>query len=80
MDIAAHDLSYIDALDLRHEVVSAECIDVVRALQSLDSQQDGDELEGELEGLEEELVRLGKEKAQLWTLIQEHRLKLSGTE
>ena len=50
MDIAAHDLSYIDALDLRHEVVSAECIDVVRALQSLDSRQHGDEHESELEG------------------------------
>ena len=36
MDRTHLDLSYENALDIRHEIVSAECIEVVHALQALD--------------------------------------------
>ena len=80
MDRSHLDLSYENALDIRHELVSAECIEVVQALQALDQRQEGDELEGEMSALEDRLVELGKEKAQLFALLSDYRVKLSGTE
>ena len=80
MDRTHLDLSYENALDIRHELVSAECIEVVHALQALDQRQKGDELEGEMSALEDSLVELGKEKAQLFALLSDYRVKLSGTE
>ena len=80
MDRSHLDLSYEDAIDIRHESVSAECIQVVHALQSLDKRQKGGEFEGEMAALEDKLVELGKEKALLFALLSDYRVKLSGTE
>jgi thymidine phosphorylase len=80
MDRSHVDLTYEDALDLRHELVNAACIEVVHALQSLDNRQKNNELEDQMAALEEHLIELGKEKAQLFALLSDYRVKLSGTE
>ena len=80
MDRSHMDLSYEGALDIRHELLNAACIQLIQAIQLLDSQGQCAQLDGELALLEDQLVRLGKKKARLFGLLSDYRLKLSGTE
>ena len=80
MDRSHVDLSYEDALDIRHELLSAACLQIIQAIQLLDAQGQCDQLDGEVAVLEDQLIRLGKEKARLFGLLSDYRLKLSGTE
>jgi hypothetical protein len=80
MDRSHVDLSYEGALDIRHELVNAACVQLIQAIQKLDGEQMCDALEGEIAVMEDKLIRLGKEKARLYGLLHDYRLKLSGTE